>query len=235
MSRGRRYVGIYDTLEEATAVNNAQPPVEYGRPIVDGRAELLLTPSNVKSFLEAGKHVGDCIEYPRTFWFGIHLYTSARIAFHLKYFGEIPKNIYRTCGNNKCCNPEHLTGVCVHKGITCWGERFENIKYLWMDIRCLVRTLKSLRERLALFPPEQAVIPDWFTYQGKRYRSIRAIPLNGVTRYELTRRLGAIWHDKKIHPDLAMSPEWQDMLFLKQVDFGNSWIFTGSLGRAPSA
>lgn len=169
-----------------------------------------------------------CIVHPKYLRFNGKRYTAAAVSFFLSR-GRWAKHVYRTCDTPNCVNEHHLLDRRVRTpGITCWGKKFRNSLELWRHPRCYIKTHRMLRTRLQTMPPEQAVMPETFTYAGKSYASIREIPRpEGVSLRQLYERLGSYWQfsrrdAKKFSPDLALDSHFWDYerLFLRQEGNG---------------
>ena len=193
-----------------------------------------------EKFEQVKRYTTDCIDAPQYFYWDRKRYTSAQVAWFLSR-GEWPKGrIYRTCDNPRCVRDSHLSAtrtIPIRGFLECWGQRFQNIRLLWEHPRCYVRTKRQLQSRLLKLPPEQAVMPEYWTLDGVKYDSMRKIPRPpGLSLTELYRRLGSYWQisrktARKFSVKQALDQDfWKnDIPLLRQVGNG----YSGSIYREP--
>lgn len=105
--------------------------------------------------------------------------------------------------------------------IICWGQKFENAEALFEHPRCYVATVNILRKRLRDLPPEEAVMPDYFEFCGKQYKSIYQLHHFGcgtIAISTLYKRLGLIIAGRKITPEQATCPQiWSRLRSLNRT------------------
>lgn len=104
--------------------------------------------------------------------------------------------------------------------IMCWNQRFDSVAHSWESPRCYVSTVHVLRKRLQQLPPEQAVMPEYFRFKNKRYKSIYALSFEFgdiLCRSELYRRLGLIYNGRKVTVVQATCPKiWNQFKVLNR-------------------
>jgi hypothetical protein len=102
---------------------------------------------------------------------------------------------------------------CDKLMIKCWNEQFETVEQLWEHPRCYAPTVAALRHRLRTCPPEQAVLPEYVEFMGKRYDSIYRLYFelgDILSRSALYYRLGLIHKGRKLTVEQATRPRSWD-------------------------